>query len=143
MIVPAWFVFAQQDSRALGIFLGAGAVGGMVGGVAFAALAQKLPQRTWLVGATALYGTALLGLFFLQPGSIAAIVVSFLAGSMLSVLFAVPFTAFYSRTPQKLLGPRRQPRRRLRIAGRRADLARLRLADAHRLRPARACWSAR
>ncbi len=76
----------------------------MVGGVVFAALAQKLPQRTWLVGATALYGTALLGLFFLRPGSIPAIIVSFLAGSMLSVLFAVPFTAFYSRTPEKLLG---------------------------------------
>jgi hypothetical protein len=40
----------------------------------------------------------------LQPGSIAALGVSFVAGSMLSVMFAVPYTAFYSRTPQKLLG---------------------------------------
>lgn len=104
LIVPAWFIFAQQDSRALGIFLGAGAVGGMVGGVTFAALAQKLPQRTWLVGAMGLYASALLALFFLQPGSILAIGVSFVAGSMLSVMFAVPYTAFYSRTPQKLLG---------------------------------------
>ncbi|WP_165949427.1 MFS transporter [Kribbella turkmenica] len=104
LIFPAWFVFAQQDSRALGIFLGAGAVGGMVGGVTFAALAEKLPQRTWLVGATGLYASALLGLFFLQPGSVLAIGVSFLAGSVLSVMFAVPYTAFYSRTPQQLLG---------------------------------------
>jgi predicted MFS family arabinose efflux permease len=104
LIFPAWFIFAQQDSRALGIFLGAGAIGGMVGGVTFAALAQKLPQRTWLVGATGLYATALLSLYFLQPGSIPAVGVSFLAGSMLSVMFAVPYTAFYSRTPQKLLG---------------------------------------
>jgi MFS family permease len=104
LIFPAWFIFAQQDSRALGIFLGAGAIGGMAGGVTFAALAQKLPQRTWLVGATGLYASALLGLFFLQPGSIPAIAVSFLAGSMLSVMFAVPYTAFYSRTPQKMLG---------------------------------------
>ncbi|MEV0285879.1 MULTISPECIES: MFS transporter [unclassified Kribbella] len=104
LIFPAWFIFAQQDSRALGIFLGAGAIGGMVGGVTFAALAQKLPQRTWLVGATGLYASALLGLYFLQPGSIPAIGVSFLAGSMLSVMFAVPYTAFYSRTPQNLLG---------------------------------------
>jgi ENTS family enterobactin (siderophore) exporter len=104
LIFPAWFVFAQQDSRALGIFLGAGAVGGMVGGAVFAAVGQKLRQRTWLVGATALYATALLGLFFLQPGSIPALIVGFLAGVTMSVLFAVPFTAFYSRTPQHLLG---------------------------------------
>ncbi|MEI8410396.1 MULTISPECIES: hypothetical protein [unclassified Kribbella] len=67
-------------------------------------MAQKLPQRTWLVGATGLYASALLSLYFLQPGSIPAVGVSFLAGSMLSVMFAVPYTAFYSRTPQKLLG---------------------------------------
>lgn len=104
LIFPAWFVFGQQDSRALGTFLGAGAVGGMVGGAIFAALAQKLPQRVWLIGATGLYGVALLGLFFLQPGSIPAILVSFVAGTMMSVMFAVPFTAFYARTPQHLLG---------------------------------------
>ncbi|MFG1813486.1 MFS transporter [Kribbella sp. NPDC049174] len=104
LIFPAWFIFAQQDSRALGIFLAAGAIGGMVGGVTFAALAQKLPQRTWLVGAMGLYASALLTLYFVQPGSILAVGVSFLAGSMLSVMFAVPYTAFYSRTPQNLLG---------------------------------------
>lgn len=104
LIFPAWFIFAHQDSRALGIFLGAGAIGGMVGGATFAALAHKLKQRTWLVGATALYALAMLGLYFLQPGSILAIGVSFVAGAMMSMMFTVPFTAFYSRTPQKLLG---------------------------------------
>jgi MFS family permease len=76
----------------------------MAGGVLFAALAQKMSQRTWLVGATGLYAAALFGLSFLQPGSVLAILVGFVAGLMLSVMFAVPFTAFYSRTPQKLLG---------------------------------------
>lgn len=104
LIIPAWFVFAQQSSRALGVFLAAGAVGGTIGGLVFAAVAQKLPQRTWLVGATSLYAVALLGLFFTRPGSVAAIVVGFFAGSMMSVMFAVPFSAFYSRTPQHLLG---------------------------------------
>ncbi|TCO30418.1 MFS transporter [Kribbella steppae] len=104
LVFPAWFIFAKQDSRALGIFLGAGAIGGMVGGVLFAALGQKLAQRTWLVSATAFYAVALLGLYFLQPGSVLAVGVSFVAGLMLSVMFAVPFTAFYSRTPQELLG---------------------------------------
>ena len=104
LVFPAWFIFAKQDSRALGIFLGAGAIGGMVGGVLFAALGEKLAQRTWLVSATGLYGSALLGLYFLQPGSAPAVGVSFVAGLMLSVMFSVPFTAFYSRTPQELLG---------------------------------------
>jgi|GEM_PF-3316519 len=104
LILPAWFIFANQDSQALGIFLGAGAIGGMVGGTIFAALAHKLTQRTWLVGATAMYAVAMLGLYFLQPGSLAAVGVSFLAGLMMSMMFAVPFSAFYSRTPQKLLG---------------------------------------
>jgi predicted MFS family arabinose efflux permease len=76
----------------------------MVGGLVFAALAQRLAQRTWLVGATVLYAAALLGLYFLRPGSVPAVSVSFLAGLMLSVLFAVPFSASYSRTPQRFLG---------------------------------------
>jgi hypothetical protein len=104
LVFPAWFVFARQDSRALGIFLGSIAIGGVVGGVIFGALAEKLSQRSWFVGATGLYGLALLGLHFLRPGSIPAVGVSFLAGTMLSVIFAVPYAAFYSRTPQELLG---------------------------------------
>jgi MFS family permease len=104
LIFPAWFIFANQSSQALGIFLGAAAIGGMVGGTLFAALAHKLPQRTWLAGALGFYGLALFGLYFLQPGSLGAVIVSFVAGLMMSILFAVPFTAFYARTPQRLLG---------------------------------------
>jgi predicted MFS family arabinose efflux permease len=104
LVFPAWFIFAGQDSRALGVFLGAGAVGGMVGGLVFAAWAQRLPQRTWLVGATGLYAAAIFALYFAQPGSTLAVGIGFVAGTMLSVLFAVPFTAFYSRTPRELLG---------------------------------------
>ncbi len=104
LVVPAWFIFSHQGSRSLGLFLGAGAVGGVVGGAIFAALAPKMPQRTWLVSATALYAVAMLSLYFVPAGSIPAVSISFLAGLMLSVLFAVPYTAFYSRTPQELLG---------------------------------------
>jgi MFS family permease len=104
LIFPAWFVFAHQDSQSLGIFLGAGAIGGMVGGAVFAAVAHKLAQQTWLVGGLGLYGVSLLALYFVQPGSLWAIGISFIAGLMMSVLYAVPFTAFYSRTPQKLIG---------------------------------------
>lgn len=104
LVFPAWFVFGHQDSRALGIFLGAGAIGGMAGGIVFSAYGEKLAQRTWLVGATALYAAAILSLYFVQPGSAMAIAVNVVAGLNLSVLFAVPFTAFYGRTPQELLG---------------------------------------
>ena len=104
LVFPAWFIFGHQDSRALGIFLGAGAVGGMVGGLTFAAWSARLAQRTWLVGATAMYACTMLGLYFVRPGSIPAVGLSFAAGLMLSILFAVPYTAFYSRTPQELLG---------------------------------------
>jgi MFS family permease len=104
LIFPAWFVFAHQNSQALGIFLGAGAIGGMVGGAVFAALAHKLSQQTWLVVALGVYGLSLFSLYFLQPGSIWAVGVSFVAGLVMSVMFAVPFTAFYARTPQKLIG---------------------------------------
>lgn len=104
LIFPAWFIFGHQDSQALGIFLGASAVGGMIGGLVFAAIAKKLPQRTWLIGATACYALGMVGLYFLQPGSILTLGVSFLIGLVVSIMFAVPFTAFYSRTPQKLMG---------------------------------------
>ncbi|HEU5122153.1 MAG TPA: MFS transporter [Candidatus Saccharimonadales bacterium] len=104
LVFPAWFVFGGQDSASLGVFLGAVAVGGIAGGGIFAALASKLTQHAWLMGATSFYALALFALFFLQPGSLIATGVGFLAGLMLSVMYAVPFTAFYARTPQRLLG---------------------------------------
>lgn len=104
IIFPAWFVFAGQDSSALGIFLGAQAIGGMLGGFAFAALAPKVSQRKWLFGATAAYALALLGLYYVQPGSVWAVAVGFLAGLVFTGIMAIPYTAFYTRTPERLLG---------------------------------------
>jgi len=37
----------------------------MIGGFAFAAVAPKVSQHKWLVGATACYSLALLSLYFL------------------------------------------------------------------------------
>lgn len=104
IIFPAWFIFGGQQSAALGLFLGMQAVGGMLGGFAFAALAPKVSQHKWLAGATAVYALALFGLSFVLPGSIAALVLSFVCGLAITGLFAVPYTAFYVRTPQRLLG---------------------------------------
>jgi MFS family permease len=39
MVFPAWFVFGKQSATQLGIFLGAQALGGMIGGFIFAAFA--------------------------------------------------------------------------------------------------------
>jgi cyanate permease len=104
IVFPAWFVFAEQSATQLGIFLGAQALGGMIGGFLFAAWAPKVSQQKWLFGATSLYALALLGLYFLQPGSVTALLVGFLAGVVFTGIMAIPYSAFYIRTPERLLG---------------------------------------
>jgi predicted MFS family arabinose efflux permease len=104
MVIPAWFVFAEQSAAQLGIFLGAQALGGMIGGFLFAAFAPKVSQQKWLFGATGAYALALLGLYFLQPGSVVALLVGFLAGVVFTGIMAIPYSSFYIRTPERLLG---------------------------------------
>jgi MFS family permease len=104
IVFPAWFVFANQGAAQLGIFLGAQALGGMIGGFIFAALAPKVSQHKWLFGATSAYALALLGLYFLQPGSVIALLVGFLAGVVFTGIMAIPYSSFYIRTPERLLG---------------------------------------
>jgi len=104
IVLPAWFVFAHQSATQLGIFLGAQALGGMIGGFIFAAFAPKVSQHKWLFGATSAYALALLGLYFLQPGSLIAVLVGFLAGVVFTGIMAIPFSSFYTRTPERLLG---------------------------------------
>jgi MFS family permease len=104
IVFPAWFVFANQGAAQLGIFLGAQALGGMIGGFIFAAFAPKVSQHKWLFGATSAYALALLGLYFLQPGSIAALLVGFIAGIVFTGIMAIPYSSFYTRTPERLLG---------------------------------------
>ena len=104
MVIPAWFVFAEQSAAQLGIFLGAQALGGMIGGFIFAALAPKVSQQKWLFAATSAYALTLLGLYFLQPGSVTALIVGFLAGVVFTGIMAIPYSSFYIRTPERLLG---------------------------------------
>ncbi len=104
IVYPAWFVFSGQSSAALGAFLGAQAIGGMVGGFVFAALAPKVSQQKWLAGATGAYALALLALSFIQPGSPMAILVGFLGGLVFTGIMAIPYTSFYTRTPERFLG---------------------------------------
>ena len=104
IVLPAWFVFANQSATQLGIFLGAQALGGMLGGFIFAAFAPKVSQQKWLFGATGAYALALLGLYFLQPGSVVAMLIGFMAGMVFTGIMAIPYSSFYMRTPEKLLG---------------------------------------
>jgi hypothetical protein len=104
IIFPAWFVFANQSAAQLGIFLGAQALGGMLGGFIFAAFAPKVSQQKWLFGATGAYALALLGLYFLQPGSVPTMLVGFMAGVVFTGIMAIPYSSFYIRTPERLLG---------------------------------------
>src|SRR5215216_415057 len=104
IVFPAWFVFANQSAAQLGIFLGAQALGGMIGGFLFAAFAPKVSQHKWLFSATGAYALALLSLYFLLPGSILAVLVGFLAGVVFTGIMAIPFSSFYTRTPESLLG---------------------------------------
>jgi MFS family permease len=104
MVIPAWFVFADQSAAQLGIFLAAQALGGMIGGFLFAAFAPRVSQQKWLFGATGAYALALLGLYFLQPGSVVSLLVGFLAGVVFTGIMAIPYSSFYIRTPERLLG---------------------------------------
>lgn len=104
IVFPAWYVFNQQSSGSLGLFLGAIAIGGMVGGFIFAAFAPKVSQRTWLATSTVGYALTLFVISLLQPGSIWAVIAGFIMGVIFTGIMAIPYTAFYVRTPQHLLG---------------------------------------
>lgn len=104
ILFPAWFVFADQSAASLGAFLGIQAIGGMIGGFIFAALAPKVSQQKWLVGATSLYALSFLAQSFLQAGSILTYVIAFLAGLVFTGIMAIPYTSFYVRTPERFLG---------------------------------------
>jgi MFS family permease len=46
----------------------------------------------------------LFGLYFLQPGSFIALLIGFLAGVVFTGIMAIPYSSFYIRTPERLLG---------------------------------------
>jgi MFS family permease len=104
IVFPAWFVLNGQSSASLGAFLGIQAIGGMIGGFIFAALAPKVSQKKWLTTASTLYALSFLVLAFLQPGSLISYVVAFLTGIVFTGIMAIPYSAFYIRTPEKFLG---------------------------------------
>lgn len=104
LIFPAWFNFARESAGALGLFLGVQALGGVLGGLAFAAVGPRVSKFRWFV-VTELVATALLAaLLATEPGSAAAVALSFGVGLVAAGSLPIINTAYYSRTPEELLG---------------------------------------
>ena len=104
LIFPAWFNFARESAGALGLFLGVQALGGVLGGLAFAAVGPKVSNFWWFVS-TEVVATALLAaLLGTEPGSAAAVALSFGVGLVGAGSLPIINTAYYSRTPEELLG---------------------------------------
>lgn len=104
LVFPAWFVLNGASSESLGLFLGIQAVGGIIGGFLFAAYAPKMSQQKWLATASALYGLSFLIFSFLVPGSWLSYVLALFSGVVFTGVMAIPYSAFYIRTPERFLG---------------------------------------
>lgn len=104
VIFPAWFVLATKGASDLGIFLGAQALGTIIGGLGFAGISTKVSLRTWFIFTNVGYGVGLFGLTFTEPGSAPAIGISFLAGVVSAGWFPIINTAYYARVPGPIFG---------------------------------------
>jgi hypothetical protein len=104
LIFPAWFNFARQSAGALGVFLGAQALGGILGGLVFAAVGPKVSRYWWFVPTNLAATAGLAGLLGTEPGSVAAVALSFAVGLVSAGSLPIINTAYYSRTPEALLG---------------------------------------
>lgn len=104
IIFPAWFVFAGQGAGALGVFLGARALGGIIGGAAFAVIGPKVSGYKWFVVSGVITTVCMAGLLLTQPGSVLAVILSLLSGLAAAGQLPIINTAYYSRTPEHLLG---------------------------------------
>jgi hypothetical protein len=104
LLFPAWFNFDRQSAGALGLFLGAQALGSILGGLVFAAVGPKVSRHAWLVPTNLAATAGLAGLLATEPGSAAAVALSFAVGLVSAGSLPIINTAYYSRTPEELLG---------------------------------------
>jgi macrolide resistance protein len=104
LIFPAWFNFARQSAGALGVFLGAQALGAILGGLVFAAVGPRVSAFWWFVPTNLAATAGLAGLLATEPGSPAAVALSLGVGLVSAGSLPIINTAYYSRTPEELLG---------------------------------------
>lgn len=104
IVLPAWFVLSGQSATALGVFLGALALGSILGGFGFAAIGPRVRPFGWFVVTGVVSKVVLAGLLLTEPGSAAAVAVAFAVGLTSAGQLPIINAAFYSRTPEHLLG---------------------------------------
>jgi Major Facilitator Superfamily len=104
LVFPAWFVFAGQGAGALGLFLGAQALGNILGGLVFAVVSTRVSRYAWFLPTNVASTACLAALLLTDPGSVAAVALSFLVGLISAGSLPIINTAYYSRTPERLLG---------------------------------------
>jgi MFS family permease len=103
LVFPAWFNFARQGAGALGVFLAAGALGAILGGLAFAAVGPRISRFWWFVP-TNLAATALLAaLLATEPGSAPAVALSFAVGLVSAGSLPIINTAYYLLPAMRLI----------------------------------------
>lgn len=104
IVLPAWFVFDGQGAGSLGLFLGAQALGGIIGGLGFAAIGPKVRPYRWFIASNVVSKAALASLLLSRPGSAAAVAIAFLIGLTAAGQLPIINTAYYTRTPKHILG---------------------------------------
>jgi macrolide resistance protein len=104
LVFPAWFNFARQSAGALGVFLGAQALGAILGGLVFAAVGPRVSGYQWFVPTNLAATAGLAALVATEPGSVLAVALSFAVGLVGAGSLPIINTAYYSRTPEELLG---------------------------------------
>jgi MFS family permease len=104
LVFPAWFNFDRQSAGALGVFLGAQALGGVLGGLVFAAVGPRVSRFWWFVPTELAATAGLAALLATEPGSVAAVALSFAVGLVAAGSLPIINTAYYARTPEPLLG---------------------------------------
>lgn len=104
LVFPAWFVLDGRSAGELGVFLGAGALGGILGGFGYAAIGPRVSRFWWFVPTNLLATAGLGALLLTTPGSVAAVALSFAVGLVGAGSLPIINTAYYTRTPERLLG---------------------------------------
>lgn len=104
IVLPAWFVLSGQDATALGVFLGALALGSILGGFGFTAIGPRVRPFRWFL-VTGVVSKLVLGMLLLTaPGTVEAVAVALAIGLTSAGQLPIINAAFYSRTPEHLLG---------------------------------------
>ena len=112
LIFPAWFDFARVGAGALGVFLGAQALRAILGGLVFATVGPRVSRFWWFVPTELAATAGLAALLATEPGSVAAVTLSFTVGLIGAGALPIINTAYYSPPPRSCWAGSTAPRSR-------------------------------